>query len=118
MSPEADDGALAHAPNTIPTVRGVLRAAGLYTLDDNPPPEATAAVLTRLRELVIQPVEAPRLVPPPTRPMQVARELVSDLYETKTGLVLHDYRGGPSYERTWRAGPGGSPRGTRRRRRT
>ena len=93
MSPEADDGALAHAPNTIPTVRGVLRAAGLYTLDDNPPPEATAAVLTRLRELVIQPVEAPRLVPPPTRPMQVARELVSDLYETKTGLVLHDYRG-------------------------
>ena len=37
--------------------------------------------------------EPPKVVPAPTRPLPVARQLVDDLYTTADGLVLHDHRG-------------------------
>ena len=76
-----------------PAISDVLAAAGLYTLGDDPSPEATAVVLQRLQSLTQEHTFGQQVVAPHTRPMQVARELVRNLYQTQAGLVLRDHRG-------------------------
>ncbi len=49
--------------------------------------------LVRDLEAVAGEASGVRMVPPPTRPMSVARALVEDLYEETVGLTLHDHCG-------------------------